>query len=259
MLPVGSRTFDQLLSDAEEQLWLGFRRAGNKKHRGSRGASREEALAEFLTEQLPGRFGVTTGEAIDSGERRTGQLDVIVYDRHLTAPLLTEKSGDLLPAESLLAVIEVKSKLTKAEALKCARAAKSVAKLRPYGKAFVASRKDGLPADDGRHRCLYSVLAFSSDLSIAKWPENEWARFEKAVDDASVSRERIDRVLVLDRGMIVPTTATARTASSGGKTMLRDWFLHLTNFIVREAARRPDFDFNAYGRSRKQGGWKKLG
>jgi hypothetical protein len=51
---LSTRTFDQLLLDAEEQLWLGFRRARAKQHRGSRGASRERGLASFLTGQLPG-------------------------------------------------------------------------------------------------------------------------------------------------------------------------------------------------------------
>src|SRR5438105_4157820 len=83
---LSTRTFDQLLVDAEEQLWLGFRRARAKQHRGSRGTSREHGLAHFLTGQLPVRFGVTTGEAIDAEERRTGQLDVVIYDRNITAP-----------------------------------------------------------------------------------------------------------------------------------------------------------------------------
>ncbi len=253
-----ARTFDQLLADAEDQLWVGFRRASRKKHRGSRGASREDALASFLSERLPARFAVTTGEAIDAGERRSGQLDIVVYDRNLTAPLLAEPSGDLLPAESLLAVVEVKSKLTKSEVAKCVAAAKAISRLRPYSRPFVQQRQGGLPADDGRHRCQYSVVAFESDLSVASWPDNEWKRFSKAASEASVGRDRVDRFLVLDRGIIVPPSATARTTPSGAQTILRDWFLHLTNFVVREAARRPDFDFEAYGRRRKNPGWTKL-
>jgi hypothetical protein len=212
---VSTKTFDQLLTDAEEQLWLGFKRAGAKTHRGSRGSSREEAVAKFLAGQLPARFGVTTGEAIDAEERRTGQLDVVIYDRNATAPLLAEKSGDLLPAESLLAVIEVKSRLNKGEMAKCAKAAKAISLLRPYSKKFVAPRKGGRSADDGRHRCQFSVLAFSSDLGRRDWCVKEWKRLKLAVDAASVPADRIDRVLVLDRGMLVPPSATARTRSRG--------------------------------------------
>src|SRR6218665_283151 len=136
-------TFDQLMGEAETQLWSGFRQAEAKFHKGIRGASREEALTSFLASRLPARFGVTTGLAVDADDRRSGQLDVVIYDRNLTAPLLKEKSGDLLPAERLLAVIEVKSVLNKQALKQAAKAAKSISLLRPYGAEFVASRKDG--------------------------------------------------------------------------------------------------------------------
>jgi uncharacterized protein DUF6602 len=207
---------------------------------------------------MPGRFGVTTGEAVDSRERRSGQLDVVIYDRNLTAPLLAEDSGDLLPAESLLAVIEVKSTLTKSEMEKCATAAKKMSLLRPYGSAFVASRRAGLPASDGLHRCQYSVVAFESDLAESRWAEAEWNRLKSAASSANVEPERIDRVLVLNRGMLVPPTATATVAGASGKTMLREWFLHMSNFVVREAARRPDFDFQGYGRRKWSSRWTRL-
>jgi hypothetical protein len=255
---VCARTFDQLLETAEDQLWLGFKRAGAKRHRGSRGASREDAVARFLAGQLPTRFGVTTGEAVDAGERRTGQLDVVVYDRNLTAPLLQDESGDLLPAESLLAVIEVKSTLTQDELETCAQAAKAIARLRPYGKEFVAARTAGEAADDGRHRCQYSVIAFSSNLGMKDWTSKEWERLKSAATGPKVPLARIDRVLVLDRGMLVPPSATARMTSDDGKGMLREWFLHMSNFLVREAGRRPDFDYQRYGRRRKNPGWHKL-
>lgn len=248
-------TFHQLLAHAEDQLWLGFNRAREKKHPGSRGASREEALARFLKSQLPARFGVTTGQAVDSDDRSSGQLDVVIYDRNLTAPLLTEDTGDLLPAESLLAVVEVKSRLTAPELEKCAKAAKAISLLQPYGASFVASRQAGSSADDGRHRCQYSVVAFESDLVNSGWPDNEWKRLKAAASTTGVAPERIDRVLVLDRGMLVPPSATARSVSSGGKHMLRDWFLHMSNFVIREAARRPNFDFQSYGRQSDNSGW----
>lgn len=254
-----SKTFDQLLEDAEEQLWLGFKRAGTKKHTVLRGASREEALADFLTAQLPSRFAVTQGEAVDAKEHRTTQLDVVVYDRNLTAPLLSERSGDLLPAEALLAVIEVKSTLTKAELEKCARAAKSLAALEPYGRQFLPPRTAGEAADDGRTRCMYSVIAFTSDLGEADWATKEWLRLHAATKTESVEVERIDRVLVLDRGMLVPPWARARISPDQGKGMLREWFLHVTNFLVREASRRPSFDFERYGRKRRNPNWEKLG
>lgn len=255
---MSARTFDELLGHAENELWLGFQRAGLKKHAGSKGRSRERTIASFLEAQLPTRFGVTTGEAIDAKEHRTGELDVIVYDRNTTAPLLTEAAGDLLPAEGLLAVVEVKSLLTGEELRTCAAAAKALSELEPGGKPFLPPRTDGAPADDGRHRCQYSVIAFETNLGETGWASKEWRRVREATTSAGVGVEHIDRVLVLDRGMLVPPSATARTAGSEGRGMLREWFLHLHNFLIREAARRPEYDLQRYGRRRKNPGWEKL-
>jgi hypothetical protein len=251
------KVFDDVLDRAEEELWVGFERAKAKAHNVLRGTSREDALAGFLESQLPTRFRVTTGEAIDAKEQRTGQLDIVIYDGNRTVPLLKEKSGDVLPAESLLAVIEVKSILTLAELVKCGRAAKAIASLKPHNKEFSPPRQAGLDASDGNHRCQFSVLAFSSDLSKADWCQREWERLEQATAVAEVPVQRIDRVLVLDRGMLVPPSQTGK-ASSDGKGMLRQWFLHLSNFLVREADRRPAFDFQDYARRRRERGWETL-
>ncbi len=251
------RTFEQILLTAQENLWGGFERAKVIRHTGSKGTARENSLAIFLQSQLPDRFCVTTGEAVDSQERRTGQLDVVIYDRNRTVPLLSEESSDVLPAECLLAVIEVKSKLTQDELNKCARAAKAISDLRPYGQPFLAARRGGADADDGRHRCLFSVIAYETDLSATSWVNKEWARINLAITDAEVSADRVDRVLVLNRGIIVPPTSTGRSTEDG-QGMLQERFMHLSNFLVREAERRPAFDFQRYALPSNTHTWGRL-
>jgi hypothetical protein len=253
-----SSTFDDLMRAAEQQLWIGFKLAETIDHRLSRGLNREETVALFLEDQLPARFAVTTGEAVDASEERTGQLDIVIYDRNLTGPLLKGKSGDLLPAESLLAVVEVKSKLTAAEMTKCVRAARKVSSLKPYGKTMSLSRKDGQSATDGRPRCMFSVVAFGTDLVEADWAAREWRRASRIMTQEEVEPDTIDRVLVLGRGMLLPPSKKARTDSGADQSMLREWFLHLTNFIVREANRRKAFDFSDYARKKTAKGWQDL-
>lgn len=251
------RVFDDLLDSAEDELWLGFERAKAKEHKLSRGESREEGLAGFLQSQLPSRFRVTSGEAIDAKQRRTGQLDIVIYDCNRTVPLLTEKSGDVLPAESLLAVVEVKSTLTQKELEKCAKAAKAISQLRPEGIKFSTPRQKGKDASDGKPRCQYSVIAFKTDLSSKDWCQREWDRLCKATKTAGVSHKNIDRVIVFNRGMLVPPSKAGR-ASTDERGMLRQWFLHLSNFLVREADRRKAFDFQRYGHRRSEPNWTQL-
>jgi len=250
--------FDQILESAEQELWTSFERSKAKRHNVLRGFSREEAVAYFLRSQLPKRFEVSTGEAVDAEGARTGQLDIVIYDQNRTVPLLTEKAGDVLPAECLLAVVEVKSVLTVVELESCAKAAGAISRLRLHGKTLLTPRQQGLDASDGQPRCQYSVLAFDSNLSKDDWADREWDRLVNACQAEEVTPERIDRVLVLNRGMLVPPSKRAKVEADG-KGLLRDWFLHLSNFLVREADRRPTFMFQDYARREREPGWKAVG
>jgi hypothetical protein len=250
-------TFEALMRAAEAELLLGFELAARFRHKGLRGSSREEVVAQFLSDQLPARFGVTAGEAIDVDGSRTGQLDIVVFDRYATAPLLKRDAADLLPAEALLAVIEVKSVLSQKDLNMAAKAARRISQLRPFGQLFVAARTQG--ADfDGRCRCQYSIVAFKTNLGERDWPTKEWRRLKSAAARADVSTDRIDRVLVLDRGMLVPPTRSAKLKMEESEVLLRHWFLHMINFVQREAARRKAFSFDAYGRQPTDFGWVEL-
>lgn len=249
---------DQLLSSAEDQLWSDFDRARVFDHSGVIGSAREGAVARFLREHLPERFVVTTGQAVDASGLLTPQLDLILYDSHLSAPLLRHPTGpELVPAEALIAVVEVKSKFTREEATRCVRAATSLSQLDVYGENFVASRVGGADAADGAPRCMYSILAFESDLSAADWAASEWKRLREVTSETNADVSRIDRLTVLSRGLLVPPTCTALPAQDG-KGILRDWFLHLTDFLVREAARRLPYDWDRYSRRPRSTGWEQL-
>jgi hypothetical protein len=67
-----------------------------------------------------------------------------------------------------------------------------------------------------------------------------------AEEDVRVAPELIDRVVVLDRGLIVPRDREGFAVAQ--KRTLSNWYLHLTNFLAREANRRSNFDWEEYGR-----------
>jgi hypothetical protein len=248
----------RLLSSAEDQLWADFERTRVFSHKGLAGSSRESGVGRFLREHLLSRFVVTTGQAVDARNGITTQLDLVIYDSFLSAPLLKSDDGpELMPAEALLAVIEVKTMFSLAEACKCAAAVASIASLEPYGKRFVASRSGGMDASDGAPRCMYSIFAFDSDVGETGWAVKEWDRLRLAAREASVDVARVDRLTVLTRGLVVPPTCTALPAVDG-KGILRDWFLHLSDFLVREAARREPYDWDRYGRRPTAQGWERL-
>src|SRR5436190_17363386 len=106
-----SEVFSKVLAKAKEQLLLDARHAEDFQHKGIRGDERAAGLAKFLNEHLPERFSVTKGEVIDYRDERTGQLDLIIYDSHTSAPVTKGEENLLIPAEALYAVIEVKTTL----------------------------------------------------------------------------------------------------------------------------------------------------
>jgi hypothetical protein len=249
--------FDVILEDAEERIWSVFRRSTRLRHRGTKGRVREEGVARFLRQQLPNRFSVYEGEAMDTEDRRSTQLDVIVFDGANVSPLWIDEDLVLIPAESLLAAIEVKTRVTRDEYKNCCRAVRSLSELEPHGEPFIPARKLGAAADDSRLRCLYSIVAFGTDLANDDWARKEWTRFLEVCAEEEVEPSRFDRILVLGHGLIVPPNSTVREVSAGSdKALLGRWFLHLSQFLTREAGRRRPFEWTPYRDQRK--GWTRL-
>ena len=258
-------TFADALAHAEKELWLGLERTGAFAHAGTKGSEREEALAQFLREHLPTRFGVASGEAFDAKRGRSGQLDVVIYDQFQVAPLPAGTKSVLLPAEALLAVIEVKTLLKRSELTKCFRSVKKLAALKPYkDKRFVPARSGGAAAEDANPRCLYTVFAFGTDLGEANWLDKEWERVRDVAREVKAPLELVDRVVVLNRGMLSPPSSVGYATSGGADhELLSEWFVQLTNFLFREARRRPPFEWMPYAskrsgpRVKKLAGWAK--
>jgi hypothetical protein len=80
-----------------------------------RGALREEALRLFLSKHLPARFGVGSGQVVHPSNLMSRQCDIVIYDRLNTPRLMPDETHSLFPVESVLAVVEVKSRLNASE------------------------------------------------------------------------------------------------------------------------------------------------
>jgi len=239
-----SQIFQQILTQAEAYLSLAAKSAANFKHRGIRGDERADALNQFLASHLPQSFATGKGEVIDFRDARTGQIDLFIYDKVTASPLLALPENTLLPAEALYAVIEVKSVLTQVELNTCAAAAVRVRSLQPYKKTFSPCPTKGEAPTDC-FRCPYIVFAYTTDLSEGEWAQKEFDRVKAAVHSVSGEVDLIDRVVVLDRGMLRPQIAAARVRDEN-KGVFLDFYIHLMNCLLRERRRRPPIDLLAY-------------
>lgn len=248
-----STVFRAVLERAEDQLQLDALAAADFQHRGIRGDERAQSLSAFLSTHLPSVFRVGKGEAIDYRDTRTGQLDLCIYDAASASPIQSLGENILVPAEGLFAVIEVKSVLSRAEIGKCVSAAKRVRSLKPFKREFSAPSTTGVAPSDVV-RCPYIVFAYSTDLGDLDWAQKEYDRLKQCATHEQVPLDIVDRLLVLDRGLIRPQEAVVRMRDESEGIFL-DFFIHLINFLMRERKRRPPIDWTAYS---ARGKWIRL-
>jgi hypothetical protein len=261
-MPRGTKTpsdvFRSVMDKARQRLLLDSADAADFDHKGIRGDERVSAFAEFFRERLPDSFGVERGEAIDYSDSRTGQLDFVIFDRARCGPIRVGHENLLLPCEALYAVTEVKSRITQDELDKCFKAAAKVRKLRPFKESFIAARQDGANANDERDRCLYVVFGYTSNLgNDSEWLSKEFKRLGTAAKSAGVSLDHIDRLFVLDRGIINPQKPAGKWETGSGSSIFLESYLHIVNFLMRESARRRPVDWQMYG-PRSAFGWRAL-
>lgn len=252
----GSAILESVLSRAQKDLWNHFEGAADYKHHGLRGDEREEAIRKFLGDRLPHTYRVATGEIVDFADNHSPQVDAIIYDSARNRALVEEANNVILPAEALLAMISIKSQLTRADLRSCYEAAKRVYDLLPFDKRFLHP-KGSAPSIPRECRVFFSVFSYESDLRADDWLAKEWRRTVEVSKEVGCDIELINRVLVLKRGLIMTNRRMGKASSiAGGADVLHEWFLHLVNFMGRENGRRAPVDWNLYSRGPKR--WTKL-
>jgi hypothetical protein len=65
----------------------------------------------MLESILPTRYRISRGFAVDADGKRSGQIDLLIYDRHFSPVLLDVGDYLFVPAESVFAALEVKQQM----------------------------------------------------------------------------------------------------------------------------------------------------
>ncbi|MDX8341682.1 DUF6602 domain-containing protein [Draconibacterium sp. IB214405] len=84
-----------------------------KKHNPTIGVLTEEILRSFLKTYLPNSVSVEQGFILSENGEMSKQCDILIYDSLYYAPFYRINDIVVVPSESVLAVIEVKTTLTK--------------------------------------------------------------------------------------------------------------------------------------------------
>lgn len=222
---------------------LKVRETSNIKHTGAKGTERELNLATFIEDLLPDLYSAAKGEVVDLKGRKSPQLDVVIFDHMKNFPLY---SGDtiVLPAEALLASVEVKSTLTAAEIKTSQIAARELKSLEPMKRPLGSPTTQGTTAELRAYRFLHCLFAYDTDIKPAKWAKTELARLNKHASTAPDGG--IDLVYVLNRGLInTRSRSFIPEDAATGQALVAFWFA-IYNFIDRENRRRdraPYFNY----------------
>lgn len=216
-------------------------KTGSISNPGNKGSAREEALRKFFGERLPAKYAVAEGEVVDLNGKNSPQLDIMFYDQSTNFTLNSE-STNILPAEALLASIEVKSSLNAAVVMQCVESAKKLRSIKPYNKTLGGKDVGKLGKNNGKiaryYHCLFS---YGTDLEDKNWIVSESRRFKQICAGEHV----IDCIYVLNRGIINLSSNMFRLEDEDGGA-ITSFYFSILNFIERENRRRPAVPVERY-------------
>jgi hypothetical protein len=248
-----SKEFRDLVKVAGREVSSAIEDAGAMGHHSTSGSIREDGFRSFLSKVLPDRFFVGTGFAFDAHDHVSRQLDIVVALQPPFGGVFRQHSLCRLPCEVVLAVIEVKKIFRIAELRQTLQNASSVRRLVPYGnQQFVPSRSKGAERQSKEHRCFCGVVALTSDIAIDDWASGELRRLRAESAKLGVGVDLLDRIVILDRGVINVRENKAQNNSGEREAVTFEWFLHLANHLDREAGRRPPIDLDIYAGGRSK-------
>ncbi len=129
------------------------------------GKYREELIRDFLKNIIPSKYSITNGFIIDSDKNMSDEMDIIIYDTNYVPPFFKE-TYSVIPIESVIAVIQVKTTLSKKELAKAVTNLNSIDRLNSKVGGSIISAS-GLVLEESRYIKPYKILV-TNKSSLAK-------------------------------------------------------------------------------------------
>ena len=105
---------------------------------------------------------------------------------------------------------------------------------------------------------MYVIFGYTSNLANdSEWAGKEYLRLRAAAKSAGVALNCVDRLFLLDRGIINPQQGTGKWQADSTDSVFLESYLNVVNFLARESERRKPVDWQMYG-PEGASGWKAL-
>jgi hypothetical protein len=179
-----------------QQTLMGVHRSGAPMSAASKGAERQVFIEGFLGNVLPSLYRFGTGDATDVHGHRSGQLDVVV--EYPFSPSLPSVGGTtrLYLAESVAAVVEVKSDLS----AQWGEAVRTADLLAPLQRTFGAMSFVGSPPSDRIPLFVAGYTGWAKQETVAKY---------------LAENPHVAGILVIENGIFAASDAFGGMTASG--------------------------------------------
>ena len=232
-------TFDPIsyANSVGEDLVTAFDRAGKATTPGLVGGARETPARNKLEQLLPPGIGVGSGCVIDSYGETSRQIDVVIYEKHISPVYSINETPDTTyyPCEGVIAVGEIKSLLNSCElrdifdkiesvkALKRFSVPKAGMTLRGemgipyrnYGTTTpVTQQLSGVPDYSQENISFDQIFGFALAGMLDLNPETLCKKFiEHAMEFGALSSPNL--IVSLDKGVLCPNTPSDKPDGDG--------------------------------------------
>jgi len=106
-------------------------------HNFLKGRFREIFVSNVLERFLTSQFGIGSGVVVNQRGEQSGETDIIIYDNRILPPFIREERLGVFPLEAVIATIEVKSWLEKADLEKAQNSASEIRNMLRTGSIYV--------------------------------------------------------------------------------------------------------------------------
>jgi hypothetical protein len=230
-------TIAGLISKAAKRLQEEFQHIREiVTHSGEKGGETEDKVRQFLNGHIPKRFHATKGFVIDSDNQMSDHQDVIIYDQQSSAVFKYDGANQIVPADAVASIIEVKAVLNKSQ---LEEAFAKIAEVKRLRKSPIGKMDQATTATISTTGTLGIILGFGSDITLSKL-----AAHCVALNENYETAHRPDMIVVLDVGVIDYTAQFVGSREMGDMAFASDDFVPPPCFVHLVAREDGAFSLN---------------
>lgn len=176
---------------------------GKLIHPGEFGRYRENICKQFLKFVTPARLDIGTGFIINTSNEVSHQCDIIIYDAQNTPLLESEEKQFFFPVETIAAVGEIKSVLSKKALSEAIRKLAQVKVLREKVKNPTIIKKEHNGSSyDPRNNPYDQIFTFIVCKKLSFNISNLSTEINKLYGDSTEYRHRHNLILSVENGLL---------------------------------------------------------